>query len=261
MSFCCQELSWRLYFCVYHMQALLVIKIAVALFLLHWFYCTADFFLHCFCSIVSIKNKKIKNNVGFLGAITPSEHKAHYMKQNKWKKNNSFSGLCDRPLVLSLSPSLSLPKNATEIKFKKNAHILLEEPNWWQLSYMFVFGLFVALKKGIPSKICILSCFAQLKSILFNLLCVCDHYMSYLYPLDFDDKHQSCSVFHFCWCHNWLMLFYVLFRYGERDQVSILPHSCPSPQHGHCQHAGRLSVCCGGWRLSCSHALLVSFFS
>ena len=36
------------------------------------------------------------------------------------------------------------------------------------------FVLFVALKKRIPSKICILSCFVRLKSVLFNPVCVLD---------------------------------------------------------------------------------------
>ena len=37
--------------------------------------------------------------------MSPSEHKAHYMKQNQWQKNLT---LCDRSLVLSLSPPVSL---------------------------------------------------------------------------------------------------------------------------------------------------------
>ena len=50
-----------------------------------------------------------------------------------------------------------------------HAHIPLEKPNWQQLSYSYVFVLFVflKLKKRILSKICILSCFVRLKSILF----------------------------------------------------------------------------------------------
>ena len=40
-----------------------------------------------------------------------------------------------------------------------------------RLSYFFVFVLFVALKKRIPSKICILSCFICLKSVLLKFLC------------------------------------------------------------------------------------------
>ena len=39
------------------------------------------------------------------------------------------------------------------------SYILLEEPDWQQLMYLFVFVLFVALKKRIPPKIGILSCF------------------------------------------------------------------------------------------------------
>ena len=39
-------------------------------------------------------------------AISPSEHKANYMKQDKWEKNLT---LCDRLLVLSLSLSLPPP--------------------------------------------------------------------------------------------------------------------------------------------------------
>ena len=34
--------------------------------------------------------------------------------------------------------------------------------------------LFVVSQKGIPSKVCSLSCFVWLKSILFKLLCVSD---------------------------------------------------------------------------------------
>ena len=52
------------------------------------------------------------------------------------------------------------------------AHILLEEPNRRQLSCPFVFVLFVTLKKRIPSKMCVLSCFVLSKSVLFNILCV-----------------------------------------------------------------------------------------
>ena len=39
------------------------------------------------------------------------------------------------------------------------ALIFLEEPKWQQLSDLFVFVLFMALKKGIPLKMCTLSCF------------------------------------------------------------------------------------------------------
>ena len=39
------------------------------------------------------------------------------------------------------------------------AHIRLEEAKRQQLSYMFVFVLIVAVKKKIPSQICVLSCF------------------------------------------------------------------------------------------------------
>ena len=55
---------------------------------------------------------------------------------------------------------------------------LLGEPNWQQLSYLFVFVLFVALKKRIPSKMCLLSCLVWLKSVLFSLLCVFDPFFS-----------------------------------------------------------------------------------
>ena len=51
-------------------------------------------------------------------------------------------------------------------------HILLEAPNWQQLSDLFAFVLFVALKKRIPWKMCILSRFLWSKSVLFNLLCI-----------------------------------------------------------------------------------------
>ena len=37
---------------------------------------------------------------------------------------------------------------------------------------LFVFVLYVALKKRISSKMCILSCFVWLKYVLFNILCV-----------------------------------------------------------------------------------------
>ena len=40
--------------------------------------------------------------------------------------------------------------------------------------------LFAALKKRIPSKICILSRFVWLKSILFNLLCIFDVFFFFL---------------------------------------------------------------------------------
>ena len=53
-----------------------------------------------------------------------------------------------------------------------HANILLEEPNWQHLSYLFVFVFFVALEKRIPSKNCILSCFGWSTSVLFNLLWV-----------------------------------------------------------------------------------------
>ena len=42
---------------------------------------------------------------------------------------------------------------------QSRAHIRLEEPNWQQQSDLFVFVLFVALKKRIPSKIGTVSCF------------------------------------------------------------------------------------------------------
>ena len=57
---------------------------------------------------------------------------------------------------------------------ESRSHILLEEPNRHQLSYLFVFVLFVALKKRIPSKKKKkMFCFVQLKSVLFNFfVCV-----------------------------------------------------------------------------------------
>ena len=42
---------------------------------------------------------------------------------------------------------------------RPEAHILMEAPNRQQLSDLLVSVLFVTLKKRIPSKICILSCF------------------------------------------------------------------------------------------------------
>ena len=51
---------------------------------------------------------------------------------------------------------------------QSRAHILLEEPSWQQLSYVFVFVLFWALKKRIPLKICILSCCFLLFFLLLN---------------------------------------------------------------------------------------------
>ena len=47
---------------------------------------------------------------------------------------------------------------------------LLEEPNWQQLSYLFAFGF----EEQIPSKICILSYFVWLYTVMFNLLYVFD---------------------------------------------------------------------------------------
>ena len=46
---------------------------------------------------------------------------------------------------------------------------------WQQLGDLFVFLLFVALKKRIHSNLCILSCFVWLKSVLYNILRVFDH--------------------------------------------------------------------------------------
>ena len=59
--------------------------------------------------------------------------------------------------------------------FWSHAYNIPEEPNWQQLWFLFVFVLFVALNKRILYKICILSCFVSLKSVLFSLLCVFDH--------------------------------------------------------------------------------------
>ena len=76
------------------------------------------------------------------------------------------------------SPQKQAEESCAEMSAKarpwrqSQAHILLEEPSWQQLCYVFVFELFVASKKGIPSKNCILSCFVWLKSLIFNLLCV-----------------------------------------------------------------------------------------
>ena len=59
--------------------------------------------------------------------------------------------------------------------FSSRTHILLKGPNRHQLSYLFVFVLFVALKKRIPWKMCTLS-FVYFKSVLFKLLCACDRF-------------------------------------------------------------------------------------
>ena len=54
---------------------------------------------------------------------------------------------------------------------------ILAYPSFWRTQLaaaklLFVFVLFVAVKKRIPSKICIRSCFVWLKSAQFNILCV-----------------------------------------------------------------------------------------
>ena len=69
-----------------------------------------------------------------------------------------------RPLHPSffLMPSLFLLSHAL---------FLLQESNWQKISELFVFVLYVVLKKKISLKVPILS-FVWLKSILFNLLCV-----------------------------------------------------------------------------------------
>ena len=51
------------------------------------------------------------------------------------------------------------------------AHFLLQESKWWQISDLFVFVLFIALKNRDFSVIGILSCFL-IKSVLLNFLCV-----------------------------------------------------------------------------------------
>ena len=74
-------------------------------------------------------------------------------------------------------------------------HTLLEVPIWQPSSYVFVFVLFVALKKRIPSKICVRSCFVWLKSVLFNFLSVfdlsvCCLYLLHLAPTCRGDSHH-----------------------------------------------------------------------
>ena len=42
---------------------------------------------------------------------------------------------------------------------QSRTHFLQQELKWQRINELFVFVLFVALKKRIPSKMCILSCF------------------------------------------------------------------------------------------------------
>ena len=57
--------------------------------------------------------------------------------------------------ILKKDQKVKIYKRLTE-HFLIRQNILLEEPNWQQL---FAFVFFTALKKRIPSKISILSCF------------------------------------------------------------------------------------------------------
>ena len=72
-------------------------------------------------------------------------------------------------------------------------HILLEEPSWQQL---FVFVLFVDLKKRILSKICILLCFAWLKNFcvfLIIFLWVWDsHFCHFTFAFGLQKKLSDC---------------------------------------------------------------------
>ena len=63
---------------------------------------------------------------------------------------------------------------------QSRAHFLSQESTWRQISDLFVFVLFVALKKKIPSKISILSRFVCLNSVLFNLLFVCELFFCFV---------------------------------------------------------------------------------
>ena len=66
---------------------------------------------------------------------------------------------------LSFRPTSTVTLNGS---YTHRAHILLEEPNRHQTSYLFVFVSFVALKKRILSKICIhtvLFCIIEKRSV------------------------------------------------------------------------------------------------
>ena len=150
--------------------------------------------LHCHHQIDCIKAGSCvrRYNVTLIMGAKSQDtvHKPHFFKRKEsWSRSNQGpSAYQHSTLPLGHTSSRGLYWGRSECSFAcfnywqefcpvsaisvhSVSHILLEEPNWQQLSYLFVFVLIVALKKRIPSNICILSCFVWLKSVLLNLLC------------------------------------------------------------------------------------------
>ena len=109
------------------------------------------------CSLLVLK-RDIKRR-----GIKHSLYPGHFVVVGSTGKQNLFS-LQEHLLLLSKIKKTPVCQS--------RAHTLWGEPNRQQLSALFVFVWFVALKEIIPSKICFQSCFVGLKRVLFKLLCV-----------------------------------------------------------------------------------------